>query len=100
MTEESKTDSIYNIDVIEGKRANIDKRPEIMKDLGIDARHPIYLERLSELDMFPHDIQCMFLKVIADEIQESDEAERMRTRRERLGNKLTIMKEKRLKSKH
>ena len=46
-----------------------------MKDLGIDPRHPIYLETLQELDMFPYDNQCMFLTVIADEIQESDEAE-------------------------
>lgn len=96
----SEFESKYNVDVVEGKRSKIDKRPELMKELGIDPKHPIYLERMSELEMFSHDIQCMFLKVISNEINEFEEEERTNNRREKLGQKIAILREKRQKHKH
>ena len=93
----SKIEPIGTVSIHEAPHSKIDPRIKIIRDLRIDTNHPYYIELASQLDMFPREVQCIFLEQVAKDIEEYNEIERLTNKEGKMRAKMDELKNKRKK---
>ena len=97
MEEFKEVEKEVNIEIKEAPHSKIDPRIKIIRDLRIDTNHPYYIELASQLDMFPREVQCIFLEQVAKDIEEYNEIERLTNKEGKMRAKMDELKNKRKK---